>query len=95
MKNSILNYRKTKHFIFRQWDRAINDDLLYRVLPLLKETRINKSTLFWIDLTKMKQAPKCKHQKLGLVVKNNLLISCFWASNEVNSEKFAQIAKTN
>lgn len=64
--------------MYRQWDRAITDNLLYRVLPLLKETRINKSTLFWIDINQLKDAPKCKHAILGLVVKNNILISCFW-----------------
>lgn len=79
--------------MYRQWDRAINDALLYRVLPLLNETRINKSTLFWIDLKKMKQAPKCKHRKLGLVVKNNVLISCFWGSNDAKSRNICAYRK--
>ena len=64
--------------MYRQWDRTITDNLLYRVLPLMKETRINKSTLYCVDLKQLKVPPPCKHQKLGLVVKNNLLISCFW-----------------
>jgi hypothetical protein len=64
--------------MYRQWDRTITDNLLYRVLPLIKETKTNKSILFWIDLKQLKVPPPSKHQKLGLVVKKNLLISCFW-----------------
>lgn len=64
--------------MYRQWDRAITDNLLYRVLPLINETRINKSTLYWIDLNQLKNAPEGKHAILGLVNKNNILISCFW-----------------
>lgn len=64
--------------MYRQWDRTITDNLLYRVLPLLNETRINKSTLYWINLNQLKEPPPSKHNKLGLVIKNNVLISCFW-----------------
>lgn len=64
--------------MYRQWDRTITDNLLYRVLPLLNETRINKSTLYWINLNQLREVPPCKHTILGLVIKNKVLISCFW-----------------
>lgn len=64
--------------MYRQWDRTITDQLLYRVLPLLKETKPNKSILFWVDLQQLKEPPPSQKQYLGLVIKNDLLISCFW-----------------
>lgn len=64
--------------MYRQWDRTITDQLLYRVLPLLKESKPNKSILFWVDLQQLKEPPPSKNQLLGLVIKNDLLISCFW-----------------
>ena len=39
MNTNILNYKKTKHFKYRQWGRSISDNLMYRVLPLLEETK--------------------------------------------------------
>ncbi len=94
MNTTILNYKKTKHFMYRQWDRNITDHLLYRVLPLLNETQPNIKVLFWVDLHKLKVPPPSRYSKLGLVIKNQVLISCFWRETNGDSVSFAITAKS-
>jgi hypothetical protein len=36
MTNQLLEFRKTHHFIFSQWDRKIDDSTLHKVLPYVK-----------------------------------------------------------
>jgi len=42
---SLLSYRKTDHFMHRQWERKIDDQLLKEVLKPLKKTFIRKTSI--------------------------------------------------
>lgn len=33
MNKQILEFKKTDHFMFKQWDRNIDDKMLYSILP--------------------------------------------------------------
>ena len=45
MKNQILNYYLTDHFMLRGWDRSIDKQLLYKVLPFVKCTECDKDVI--------------------------------------------------
>ncbi len=48
MTTTILEFKKTEHFLLSQWDRNINDQLLYKILPFVQCTNCQKDIVFII-----------------------------------------------
>jgi carbonic anhydrase/acetyltransferase-like protein (isoleucine patch superfamily) len=89
MNKEILEYRKTDHFLFRQWERGITDFLLYRVLPFASSQ--GQDTMILIVENSVihknhvkKEASNSKY--LAVIIKENTLITCFWCQcfNPIN-----------
>lgn len=93
MNKKILEYRKTAHFLFRQWERGITDLLLYSVLPFASSKE--KDTLILLVeksvLSKNHKNLQVKNLKkyLALIIKEKTLNTCFWC------QSFKQINKAN
>lgn len=78
MKNRILNFNKTAHFLYRQWDRGISDETLSEVLRLCPK---NKSNIMVIVPRKVLQGLGLKkNEELFIKLDKNVLITCFYCS---------------
>jgi hypothetical protein len=82
MNKQILEFRKTHHFLFSQWDRKIDDQLLYKILPYIECTNCEKDIVFALpSFLKKKEISKDENQCLILVIKNKLLITAYWCKD--------------
>lgn len=72
----ILNYRKTEHFIYRQWDRGITDEKLNKVLQLCPQKKCN--TLIIVSRKVIKELGMKRNKELFLKIDKNTLITCFY-----------------
>lgn len=88
MKNSIGEFRKTDHFIFRQWDRSINDKLLTIILKKIPSNK--KKTLLIISKRVLKKINKKINKELFIKVDGNVLITCFYCDISDYSNKNAK-----
>jgi len=85
MKSTILNFYKTEHFLFRQWDRDIDDNILLKSLSSLKETPKGKNLIIvgasiineWVDDCEVDRKYKSKRTNLFIIVQDHTLITCF------------------
>ncbi len=72
-RNKLIGkFRKTEHFIYRQWDRKITDKVLLKVLKNIKTT--NKNTMLIISRKLLNGI----HKELFIKINNNILITCFY-----------------
>ncbi len=84
MKTTIFDYAKTEHFMLRQWDRSIEDNLLKEVLPhirLNKKNKIKKVTFVLPSFLKKKGASIGDKMSLVLISRNNPLITGYWCDH--------------
>jgi hypothetical protein len=79
MREQILEFTKTDHFLLSQWDRAIEDHLLYKVLPLVKCNR-NQKDIIVVNPSFLKTRGVAKNNRasLILIIKEKLLITGYW-----------------
>lgn len=78
MKIIISNLKKTDHFLYRQWDRKIDDSLLEKILN--KINKKNSSKTFFIIGNKLLKKFGLKlsgRTNLIIVANTNLLITIF------------------
>ena len=78
MKTKTLKLKKTNHFLYRQWDRKIDDRLLEKIL--LKIDKKNSSKTFVVVGNKLLKKFGLKvsgRTNLIIVVKKNILITLF------------------
>lgn len=75
MEAKICGYFKTEHFLYRQWDRGVPDELLKAILP--EDVSLQKQ-LFVVSRKIMKKY--LKNCKMELLIKTNgkILITCFY-----------------
>ena len=75
MKAQISSYFKTEHFLYRQWDRGIPDDLLKAVLP----TKVSSQKQLFVVSRKTlrKYSKNCKGELL-IKTDGKTLITCFY-----------------
>lgn len=82
MTKQLLEYHKSHHFMFSQWDRSIDDQLLYKVLPLIECTKCEKDVVFVLpSFLKRKGVGKDEKQCLILVVIGKLLVTAYWCDH--------------
>lgn len=79
MRNQILNFYLTDHFLYRTWDRGIEKALLYKVLPFVN-CHENQKDIVIVNpsFLKTKGATKNKRASLILIIKEKLLITGYW-----------------
>lgn len=80
-RGHILNFRKTEHFLKRQWERSIEDRLLNYALKWLQNTGLEKEIL--VVHPKVFTRIHCNYKTseyLVVVVKNRILITCYWCN---------------
>ena len=78
MNNKILNYRKTAHFLYRQWDRGITDEQLIEILKFCPDIKCN--TLIIVSRKVLKQLGVKKDHELFIKSNKASLITCFFGS---------------
>lgn len=78
MNSKILNYRKTDHFLYRQWDRGITDEQLVKILKHCPQKKCN--TLIIVSRKALKQLAMKRDQELFIKSDKASLITCFFGS---------------
>ena len=82
MNKTILDFKKTNHFLLSQWDRSIEDQKLYKILPYVECTKCEKDiVLIMPSFLKQKGIEKDDSACLILVIKNSLILTGFWCAN--------------
>ena len=82
MKNRLLDFKKTNHFLLSQWDRSIDDPLLYNVLPFVECTNCEKDIVFVMpSFLNKKGIGKDDKQCLILIIKRKLLVTGYWCDH--------------
>jgi hypothetical protein len=76
MNTKILNYRKTEHFLYRQWDRGITDEKLIEILQNYPYKKSN--TLIVVSRKVLKKLGIKSKQELFLKIDRTWLITCFY-----------------
>lgn len=75
MEAQISGYFKTEHFLYRQWDRGIPDDLLKAVLPT--EVSLQKQ-LFVVSRKLLRKYSKNYKTELLIKTDGKTLVTCFY-----------------
>lgn len=82
MEKTIAGYTKTDHFLLRQWQRKVPDDLLFKVLNALNEE--NGNFLLIVSRSFIKKSSKQKTTELFVKIKGKVLVTCFYGNlNEI------------
>jgi hypothetical protein len=82
MQKQILEFRKTDHFLFSQWDRSIDDQMLYKILRYVKCTKCEKDVVLVLpSFLKKKGLAKDEETCLVLIVKRNLILTGYWCDH--------------
>jgi hypothetical protein len=82
MTFKILNFIKTNHFLHSQWDRSIDDQMLYKVLPYVECTKCEKDIIFVMPSHLQKKGiAKDDKQCLILIIKQKLLLTAYWCDH--------------
>lgn len=78
MNMRILNYHKTEHFLYRQWDRGITDEQLIEILKFCPQEKCN--TLIVVSRSVLKHLGVRKDYELFIKSDKASLITCFFGS---------------
>lgn len=82
MSKQILHFKKTNHFLHSQWDRGIDDLMLYNILPYVNSTLWVKDVVMVLpSFLKKKRMAKDDKQCLVLVAEANLLVTAYWCDH--------------
>jgi hypothetical protein len=82
MNKSVLEFKKTDHFLHSQWNRSIDDKLLYKTLPFVDCTNYEKDVVIvWPSFLKTKGIDKGAENCLVLIVKKKLLLTGYWCDH--------------
>lgn len=76
MSKFIDGFLKSDHFIYRQWDRSINDILIRQILKNINPDCCN--TLYVISRTALKRINNKTNKELFIKIHKTTLITCFY-----------------
>lgn len=77
METQISGYRKTDHFLIRQWERDVPDHLLKAILP---KKITSRKHLFVISKKVIRKYIKKCNSELLIKADSNILITCFYCN---------------
>jgi hypothetical protein len=76
MNSKIAGYTKTEHFMLRQWERKVCDEILFKVLNKLDSS---KGDFVLVVSRKIIQSIcKTKTKELFILINGKTLITCFF-----------------
>lgn len=79
--NKILEFKKTDHFMHSQWDRSIDDKLLYKILPSVECIQCDKDVVIVLpSFLKRKGEVRNEKECLILIVKFKLILTGYWCN---------------
>lgn len=82
MRNRILEFIKTNHFLHSQWDRSIDDAMLYKILPQVECNECFKDVVVVMpSFLVKKNILKSEHDCLIIIFKNKLLLTAYWCDH--------------
>jgi hypothetical protein len=82
MNKQILEFRKTTHFMFSQWDRSIDDQILNKILPYVECSECEKDIVLVLpSFLKRKGVARDDETCLVLIVKKNLILRGYWCDH--------------
>ena len=82
MTTKILDFKKSDHFLHSQWDRTIDDQLLYKILPFVDCTLCEKDVVFVMpSFLKRKRVVKNDKLCLIIIIKHKLLVTAYWCDH--------------
>lgn len=93
MKTKIFEYKKTHHFMFRQWERKLDDQTLYKILPYIQNTTFSKivAIFFPTFLERKKILRQNKTESLVIIIKKRIILVTFFWCNSIESLKEKKI----
>lgn len=78
----LLEFKKTNHFLFSQWNRSIDDQMLYKVLPFVECSNCEKNVVFVMpSFLEKKGIGKDDKQCLILVIRKKILLTAYWCDH--------------
>jgi hypothetical protein len=82
MNTKILEFNKTDHFLYGQWNRKIDDQMLYKILPYIQKSDYEKDVILVLPsfLTK-KGIEKDNNTSLILILKKNIILTGYWCEH--------------
>lgn len=84
MSNRILEFIKTHHFLYSQWNRKIDNQMLYKILLYVDCSKDRKDIVIVLPSFLCKKGlTQGDKNCLILIIKKNLLITAYWC-NDVN-----------
>lgn len=82
MNTQILNFKKTDHFLLKQWDRKIEDKALYRILPFVECSNCEKDIVIVSpSFLETKDITNNNRQCLIIVIKTKILLTAYWCDH--------------
>jgi len=82
MSKKILNFFVSDHFMQRGWDRRIDSEILYKVLPFVNPVEANKKLVVVTpSFLAVKKISSRNDDCLILVLQQNLLKTCYWCKD--------------
>jgi hypothetical protein len=82
MTTKILNFRKTDHFLYRQWDRKVDDILLGKILPYVNGKKNEKEvTIVFSSFLKKSKIKNKNNNCFILITKGAVILTCYWCDN--------------
>lgn len=82
MCKQILNFYVTGHFMYRGWDRCIDDQVLYKVLSFVDIVDVEKKiVVITPSFLSARQIVSRNNDCLILVLQQNLLKTCYWCND--------------
>lgn len=82
MTKQILEFKKTDHFMFSQWNRKIDDKTLYSILPFVECTKCEKDVVFVLPSFLIRKGISTDpNQCLILIAKRKLLLTGYWCDH--------------
>ena len=82
MKNRILEFIKTDHFLLSQWDRKVDDTMLYKILPSVECSKCDKDLVVIVpSFLKRKEIAKSEKHCLILIIKAKLILTAYWCDH--------------
>ena len=78
METKIAGYTKTDHFLLRQWQRKVPEELLFKALNALNEE--NGNFLLIVSRSFIKKSSKQNTTELFVKIKGKVLVTCFYGN---------------
>ena len=87
MCNKVCDFYKTEHFLYRQWDRGISDNVLEDILSKVKLCTCEQIVI--VSRVYLRNKTNKKSLDLFIVLNGKSLITCYYCDFQefINSRK--------